>query len=476
MDSATLIDAYFGRIGNQLAIGDIPVSRIVAEFGTPLFIYDQGILHRKFTLLRDALPPEFHIYYSVKANPNQDILRTFLGLGCGLEIASAGEFVQAVAADCPAEKIVFAGPGKTESELEHVLAAEIGEIHAESLLEVQRIASIAHRLGVRARVALRVNPTADAEGGAMRMGGKAAPFGVDEESLDQVLDVLRATANIDFSGLHLFTGTQILDHSILLDQYKHGLKLARRVSSRIGRPLPSLDFGGGLGIPYFAADRPLDLTALKAGLQELCQEVRHDPAFQGTRFVVEPGRFLVGEAGIYVVRVNDVKQSRGKKYLIADGGMHHHLAASGNLGQTIKRNYPVANISRLGPAPEEQVELVGPLCTPLDALGRSLPLPHTEVGDLIAIFQSGAYARAASPLGFLSHPSPAEVFVKEGIARLSRKRGDVRDYMSDQAPAILAANHARPEHNNGSGASSRATAGLSSPAVIEAREVLKTHE
>ena len=439
MDAPTLIAAYFTSAGRELAVGGIPVSRIAAEFGTPLFLYDHAILERKLSLLRDALPAEFEIFYSVKANPNQDILRSFLELGCGLEIASAGEFEQARAAGCPPGKIVFAGPGKSEPELAHVLAADIGEIHAESVLELRRIAAIAEVLQVRARVAIRVNPTAEAEGGAMRMGGKPAPFGVDEESLPEAMDTLLAAANLAFAGLHLFTGTQILDSAVLLDQYKHGLKLARKVSSRVARPIQSLDFGGGLGIPYFAGDQPLDLSLVKAGLQELWREVRRDPAFQGTRFLIEPGRFLVGEAGVYLMRVNDIKESRGKKYLICDGGMHHHLAASGNLGQTIKRNYPLANVSRLDSSPQEVVEVVGPLCTPLDVLGRSVKLPHTEVGDLIAVFQSGAYARAASPLGFLSHPSPAEVCVRDGRALLTRRRGDVRDYLSDQ-PAVLPAN------------------------------------
>ena len=441
MDAATLIAAYFSRAGGELAVGGIPLSRIAAEFGTPLFVYDHAIVERKLSLLRDALPAEFEIFYSVKANPNQDILRTFLELGCGLEIASAGEFEQARAAGCPTGRIVFAGPGKSESELAHVLAADIGQIHAESLLELRRIAAIARRLQVRARVAIRVNPTAEAEGGAMRMGGKPAPFGVDEESLPEALDTLLAAGNLAFAGLHLFTGTQILDSSVLLDQYRHALKLARQVSSRTGRPMQSLDFGGGLGIPYFAGDQPLDLSAVKAGLQELWREVRRDPAFQGTRFVIEPGRFLAAEAGVYLMRVNDIKESRGKKYLIADGGMHHHLAASGNLGQTIKRNYPLANVTRVDSPPQEIVEVVGPLCTPLDVLGRSVKLPHTEIGDVIAVFQSGAYARAASPLGFLSHPSPAEVCVRDGRALLTRRRGDMRDYLSDQ-PAVLRASTA----------------------------------
>lgn len=432
MEATSLIECFFGCAGSELTVGGIPVSRIADDFGTPLFVYDHAVLQDKLHLLRDSLPAEFQICYSVKANPNHDILKFFLEQGCGLEIASAGEFEQARAAGCASASIVFAGPGKTENELRHVLAAGIGEIHAESLREIERIHRIAQSLAVRPRVALRVNPTGEAEGGAMRMGGKAAPFGIDEENLDSALASVLSAPGLEFSGLHFFTGTQILDFSILLDQYKHGLKVSRRVASRVGRPLHTIDFGGGLGIPYFVHEQPLDLPQLKAGLQEVWAEVRRDPEFTGTRFLVEPGRFLVGEAGIYLARVTDIKESRGKKFLILDGGMHHHLAASGNLGQTIKRNYPIANVSRLRQGQEEPVEIVGPLCTPLDTLGRSVSVPPSQVGDLIAIFQSGAYARSASPLGFLSHPSPAEVYVRGGEAHLSRQRGSVDDYLRDQ--------------------------------------------
>jgi diaminopimelate decarboxylase len=426
----------FNRKGNDLEVGGASVSAIVAQFGTPLFLYDEATLDRQLSLLRDALPPEIEIYYSVKANPSQDILKFFLEKRCGLEVASIGEFQQALTAGSESQKILFSGPGKTDSELEIVLAAGIGEIHAESIREIVRIDMIAARLATPARVALRINPTGETEGGMMRMGGRPAPFGVDEELLDHVLDVILAATNIKFRGIHQFSGTQILDYSILVDQYKHALRLAKRVVQRLGRPLNTIDFGGGFGVPYFEHEKPLDLVSLKAELEELWSVVRRDPDCKGTRFLVEPGRFLVGEAGLYVTSIQDIKESRGKKFLIVNGGMHHHLAASGNLGQTIKHNYPVANISRLNAPAEEVVDVVGPLCTPLDVLGRGVTLPKSEVGDLIAVFQSGAYARSASPLGFLSHPSPAEVYVANGSIRLSRERGNVEDYLRDQMPSI----------------------------------------
>lgn len=427
----TLIERCFNSSRDELHIGKVPVSVIVAEYGTPLFIYDRHILDQKWHLLRNTLPSEFAISYSVKANPNLTILRYFVGKGCGLEIASGGELYQALKAGCPSAQIVFAGPGKTETELEFALAQGIGEIHVESMLEVERVNAISRRLGVRGLIALRINPAEEAQGGAMHMGGKPAPFGIDEEGLDVVLERVLSEPFSEFRGIHLFVGTQILDYSVLLDQYHHGMALARRVAGWLQRPLQTIDFGGGFGIPYFAHERELDMPAFGNGLAALMAEVKHDPIFSETQFMVEPGRFLVGEAGIYLVRINDIKVSRGKKFVIVDGGMHHHLAASGNLGQTIKRNFPIAVLNKLRSTPAETVDVVGPLCTPLDVLARNVMLPKAEAGDLIGVFQSGAYARTASPLGFLSHPTPPEVWVEEGRAHLIRRRGTYQDFVVD---------------------------------------------
>jgi len=425
VDLATFIVAkFFPESRETLVVGSMPVTQLAESYGTPLFVYDRAVLDQKFDALRAALPERFSICYSMKANPCCAVLKHFLSRGCGIEIASAGEFHHALGAGCATDRIFFAGPGKSEAELDLVLSYGIGEIHMESLVEARRIAAICRRLGRKASVAIRINPAGDAEGGAMRMGGRPAPFGMDEEILDEVLDVILTERELDLCGIHLFTGTQILDSSILLVQYRHGLDIARRVAARLGHPLRTLDFGGGLGIPYFPHEKELDLDALRDGLKVFCAEVGGDTIFTGTRFLVEPGRFLAGEAGIYVARVTDIKMSRGKKFLIVDGGMNHHLAASGNLGQTIKRNYPIALLNKLLAPVAEAVDVVGPLCTPLDTLARGVMLPSAEIGDLVGIFQSGAYARSASPLEFLSHPSPPEVWADAGHCELIRRRGE----------------------------------------------------
>jgi diaminopimelate decarboxylase len=336
-----LLTRCFNSQESVLHVGGRSITSLAERYGTPLFVYDRSVLDQKLNALRAALP-QFEIYYSVKANPNLAILRHFVLRGCGLEVASGGEFLQALAAGCRPESILMAGPAKTDFDLQLVISNNIGEIHIESEREAGRIAAIAARSGIPVRVGIRVNPTGEAQGGAMRMGGKPAPFGIDEESLGSVVDMVASTPGFDFRSIHMFVGTQVLDCSVLVNQFRKGIQVARSVVARTGRPLHTVDFGGGLGIPYFAGEHDLDLGGLAAAARVLMDDVSGMPEFRGTRFVIEPGRFLVGEAGIYIARVIDIKESRGKKFLILDGGMNHHLAASGNLGQTIKRNYPVA--------------------------------------------------------------------------------------------------------------------------------------
>ena len=427
----TVVSYWRGSADGELLAGDLAVSSIASRHGTPLFVYDQGIVERKYSALRNTLPDRFSIYYSVKANPNPAFLSLFLERGCGLEVASAGELYQALAVGCPPERIFFAGPGKTDKELKFAIEQKIGEIHAESSLELERISAISRRMGVRARVGIRVNPSEEVQGGAMRMGGKPGPFGIDEENLPSVFERFAHDPSLEFCGIHLFVGTQILDHKLVLAQYRKGLEIAGASAKATGVALRTVDFGGGLGIPYFDGDCELDLSGLKQALLELVEEIENQDCLVGTQFVIEPGRFLVGEAGVYVARINDIKASRGKRYLILDGGMHHHLAASGNLGQVIKRNFPIAILNKVGSSATDTYDVVGPLCTPLDTLGRSVHLPSAEVGDLVGIFQSGAYARAASPLQFLSHPSPPEVWVNGPEEHLVRRRGRHEDYLLD---------------------------------------------
>jgi diaminopimelate decarboxylase len=361
------------------------------------------------------------VFYSVKANPNVEVVRVFVASGTGCEIASAAEYRRARAAGCPPDRIVFAGPGKGETELEDVVGAGIGEIHVESREEIALLGAIARRLERPVDVCLRVNPVASAAGGAMQMGGQPSAFGIDEEQLTDAVGWVRAEPELRLRGLHQFAGTQILDASLLVAQWAHALALGVRLAELTGRAPHTIDLGGGLGIPYFSHEKALDLAELEARSAELFGTL--PASLRETRFVVEPGRFLVGPSGVYLARARSVKVSRGTTFVVLDGGMHHHLAASGNLGQVIKRDYPVVNASRLDDESSVPVTLVGPLCTPLDTLARKAEIAPVSPGDVIAIRQSGAYGLSASPVGFLSHPMPAEVLVDEGRARCVRARG-----------------------------------------------------
>jgi diaminopimelate decarboxylase len=417
-----IVERCFPASDTTLRFAATPVAELAAAHGTPLYVYDRTVLEQSWQRLRDALPAEVAICYSIKANPNPSVVGCFLQLGARLEVASDGELRTARRAGCAPEHILFAGPGKTTAELELALREGIGEIHVESELECRRIGELCRSHGVDARVAIRVNPGESAQGGAMRMGGKPAPFGIDEELLDSVVDLILADPNLDLAGVHIFAGTQILDYQVLGAQYAKCLAIAERVMMRAGAPLRTIDFGGGLGIPYFEGEQPLDIDAYRKVVGDLLERALATGSFDGTQFLVEPGRYLIGEAGVYVSRVTDVKVSRGKKFVVVDGGMHHHLAASGNLGQVIKRNYPIGLVEKLGDAAHESVDIVGPLCTPLDVLARNVEVPDVEVGDLVGVFQSGAYALSASPQGFLSRQSPAEVLIESGQANLVRER------------------------------------------------------
>jgi len=405
-----LAAAQFAVDENDLVIGGRAVRDIVAETGTPCFLYDASAMRRACRDLATALSGFADIFYSVKANPLPAIISLLREEGAGAEIASVGEYRAAIKAGIPPEKIIFAGPGKRQAELLEVIEGGIGEIHIESAEEIARIEAI----GKPVKASIRINPVPDAQAGAMRMGGKATAFGFDEEELENVLPLFRDIRHINLVGVHIYGGTQILDADMLVSQWRHSILLAARMAEMLGRPLETIDLGGGLGIPYFAGETPLDLAAVSAAIPDLKALMQAHPLIANAHIIVEPGRFLAGPGGIYVAEVNSVKTSRGTTFVVTDGGMHHHLAASGNLGQIVKRNYPIVAPAMMQADYEETATIVGPLCTPLDTLARNAALPKLKAGDLLAILQSGAYGATASPSGFLSHPAAKEVLVENG--------------------------------------------------------------
>ncbi|HEX9625690.1 MAG TPA: pyridoxal-dependent decarboxylase, exosortase A system-associated [Acidiferrobacterales bacterium] len=398
----------FAVIDDCLHVGGEPAERLAARAGrTPLYVYDRAVIARTVVALRAALPEEIGLHYAVKANPMPALVQYLTGLVDGLDVASAGEMQVALDAGMAAAHVSIAGPGKTPAELGRAIAAGI-VINMESENEMETIARLEADLGLRARVAIRVNPDFELKSSGMKMGGGPKQFGVDAERVPAMLARL-AQLKLDFHGFHIFSGSQNLRAAAIQEAQEKTFALALRLADRSPVPVRLLNIGGGFGIPYFPGETPLDLEPIGAKLRRLLPDVRRK--LPQAEIVVELGRYLVGSAGVYLCRVIDRKISRGQVFLVTDGGLHHHLAASGNFGQVIRKNYPVAVAGRMHGGEREIASVVGPLCTPLDVLADRMELARAEVGDLIAVFQSGAYGLTASPLGFLSHPPPAELLV-----------------------------------------------------------------
>jgi len=400
--------AQFPVAGGELLVGGIPLTRLAERVGaTPFYAYDRGLIAARMARLRAALPQGLKLHYSIKANPMPALVQLMAGLADGLDVASGGELTAALDTGFDPDHISFAGPGKRTAELRRAIAAGIC-INAESEDEIARIGEQAQALGIAPRVVLRVNPDFELKASGMRMGGGAKPFGIDAERIPQALARLRALG-IEALGLHIFSGSQSLKAEAIVEAHARSFELALRLADACAFAPAMLNLGAGFGIPYFPGEAALDLAPVAEGLEAWLPRVRE--RLGEVRVSLESGRYLVGEAGIYVARVIERKESRGQVFLVTDGGLHHHLAASGNFGQVIRKNYPVAIGNRMEETVRETVTAVGPLCTPLDVLAERMELPAAQAGDLVVVFQSGAYGLSASPTAFLGHPAPAEALV-----------------------------------------------------------------
>ncbi len=381
------------------------VAVLAAAEATPAFVYDLSIVRDKVAALRAALPDGVAIHYAMKANPLPEMVAAMVPLVDGIDIASGGELV--VAREAGAEHISFAGPGKRDAELEAAIVAHI-TINLESDGEASRTLAIAERLGVTPRLAVRVNPDFSLKGSGMKMGGGAAAFGVDAENVVPLVKRL-IEAGADWRGFHIFAGSQALDSEAIAETQAATVMLAGRLADAVAVAPPLVNIGGGFGIPYFANEVPVDLDLIGGRLGDVLAH-RAD-SLTTSRFAVELGRWLVGECGVYLTRIIDRKESRGETFLVTDGGLHHQLAASGNFGTVVRRNYPIAIADKIGAPATEIVNVVGCLCTPLDKLGDHVALPRADVGDVVAIFMAGAYGATASPAAFLGHEPAREIVI-----------------------------------------------------------------
>ncbi len=392
----------------QLCLGGVPLQRLAERAGqTPFYAYDRERIRQRVAEVRSVLPTGVHLHYALKANPMPALLSCLAPWVDGMDVASGHELLAALDAGCAPSRISFAGPGKREVELRQALAAG-ALLHVESFREVELLARLSTEMGMPARVAVRVNPDFELRGAGMRMGGGAQVFGVDIELVPALLRRV-AQAGLQFEGFHVYAGSQVLKAELLAEMIERSVNMLLKLQADLPGPVRQINVGGGWGIPYFPSEQPLDLQPVRDALLAVQQRVH--ALWPQAQLVVELGRFLVGEAGIYVARVLERKTSRGEVFLVTDGGLHHHLAATGNFGQVLRRNYPVTVGNRVGELAMEQVSVVGPLCTPLDVLAHKVTLPKAQEGDLVVVFQSGAYGATASPQAFLGHPPCVEILV-----------------------------------------------------------------
>ena len=392
-----------------LSIAGRPATAWIEQAGdTPLFVYDAGVVRRRIARFRQAMPEGVDLHYAVKANPFAPLVAAMAPWVDGFDIASRGELdlVMAIAGK-PADAISFAGPGKRDDELELAIRAGV-TLNIESEGEADRALTIARRLGVTPRLAVRVNPDIELRGSGLRMGGRPSQFGVDAENAAALVKRLVA-AGADWRGFHIFAGSQALDAQAIIETQAATLALAARIADEAGAAPPQVNLGGGFGNPNLPADGALDVEAIGAALADALAQ--RPAILADTRFAIELGRWLVGECGVYLTRVIDRKVSRGETFLVVDGGLHHQLAASGNFGTVVRRNYPVAVATAPPGAPTETVTVVGCLCTPLDLLADKVTLPVAQPGDVIAIFMAGAYGASASPAAFLGHAPARQLLV-----------------------------------------------------------------
>jgi diaminopimelate decarboxylase len=391
-----------------LQVGGVALTRLAQRVGaTPFYAYDRHAMTDGVALLRKHLPKEIHLHYAMKANPMPAVVQHMAGLVDGIDVASGGELRVALDTGMQPEMISFAGPGKSDADLSRAVASGI-IINMESEQEMERIAHIGHHQGTVPKVAIRVNPDFELKSSGMKMAGGSKPFGVDAERVPAMLGRL-GKLPLDFHGFHIFCGSQNLKAASIQEAHEKTFALAVQLAEHAPVPLRLLNIGGGFGIPYFPGEEAFDLAAVGENLKRLLPGVKQQ--LPSAQIVIELGRYLVARAGVYVARVIERKVSRGQVYLVTDGGLHHHLAASGNFGQVIRKNYPVVIGNKLKGHEREIVSVVGPLCTPLDVLADQMEMAKADAGDLVVVFQSGAYGLTASPVAFLSHPAPIEVLI-----------------------------------------------------------------
>jgi diaminopimelate decarboxylase len=433
-DPATgrMLVAFGCADADELRIGGLSARALADRFGTPLYVFDGGLLDARARAVREALGPRVQVLWSVKANPSLAVCARLRQVGLGAEVASLGELELALAAGHAAAGLRFAGPGKTDAEIAAAVAHGLGCFHAESASEVDAIGAAARAAGRRVGVAVRVNPPGEATGARLRMAGAGARFGVDQEQVPALLQRIAGDSRLELRGLHVYAGTQCFDARAFVDQARALATLADGWERELDLRLPELDLGGGFGAfgaPAYVGDPGFDLAAAAAGVRATVAD--HDR--RDRSWFVELGRYLVAEAGVYLARVVRSKTSAGRQQVALDGGLHHCALAAG-AGLVLRRPPLLVHATALRQQARTPVAVGGPLCTPQDQFGAAVLLPPCREGDLLAVLGVGAYGLSYSPTMFLSHPTPAEVLAQGGTARVVRARGSATDVLRGQQP------------------------------------------
>ncbi len=409
-----------------LKIGNVNALTLVKEYGTPLYIYDLDIIRKQYDALKSAIPKKVKIFYAIKANPNPSVCSFLRSLGAGAEIASSGELYVALKVGFEGKDIVYNGPGKTDEDIQYAIKSDVHIINVESLDELHRLNAIAKNEHRPIKVCVRVNPIQGVKKVKMQTGGGSQKLGIDEEQIKTIVKTALSLNWIELQGIHVYVGSQILEEGVLLESIDNTLQIAGRMAKQFGLPPKCLNFGGGLGVPYNESEPKFDVENFGKGLTTLIHKASLLFDLSETQFILEPGRFLVSDAGIFLTKVISVKESRGKKYAIVDGGINHAF-----LPIRMNKKYPTAIANKMNWPNENTTTIGGPLCTSMDVFTNEVELPHVELNDIISIFNSGAYGFSASLLYFLSAPMPAEVIVQNGQHFIARRRGKKEDFLSN---------------------------------------------
>lgn len=415
---------YFNRETSRLSIGGADFEDFVRQFKTPLYVYDAEIIIRKYRRLREAMPPHVQVYYAVKSNPNLAVIRILAELGCGFDVASIGELAAIKKLGIEGTRVVFTGPGKSDEEIASALELGLYAFNCESENEVLRINTAAKKVKKRIKIGLRINTDYAIREKIKMIGGtQAKKFGIDEDRIFDVIERVKKLEYVEIIGIHVFNAAQVLDHIELAANTKNILRLAAEITRQKKLDLEYLDIGGGLGIPYSADEKELDVEALGREFQVMRSEFRE---LEKVRWIVEPGRYLSGECGVMLTKVIDVKTSRDIRFVITDAGINHFLRPA-----LIQQNHPVFIANKFDQPPTQAYRVEGPLCTSLDCIGRDVMLPEPALGDVLAFFNAGAYGFTESMPYFLSHPIPAEVMIRDGNVTLIRKRTEPSEYIDN---------------------------------------------